>query len=275
MYQKIIVLFLLIINLLSISYSQNCNVFLSEGDSCKYKACIYLENAPRVYQFSRQYQLNYDGAINICPDYDYAYKNKSTPYLKSGDFLTWKKLMDKAVALNPTEHLSYRGWCRFQFFNDYEGAIKDIELLDDLVAYDIGYSQNGTYHLNVAKALCYKRLGQVDKALQVVKEQMNQVNYSVGLFDYLHLGVMHMELGNYDEAVKAFNAQSAENELAENQYYLAQVAVKKSDMEQAKIHLLKAKELYISNRFMFDPYAHQVDKVYLLEIEEALAKYEK
>ena len=273
MYQK--VLFILFLNSLQpVAYSQNCNVFLSEGDTCKYEACRYLENAPRVYQFSRQYQLNYDGAIKICPDYDYAYKNKSTPYLKSGDFLTWKKLMDKAVALNPKEHLSYRGWCRFQFFNDYAGAIKDIELLDDLVAYDIGYSQNGTYHLNVAKALCYKQLGQVAKALQILIEQINQPNYSVGLFDYLHLGVMQLALENYEAAEQAFDAQSAENELAENQYYLAQMAIKKSDKAKAKAHLIKAKDLYLVNRFMFDPYTHQVDKVYLLEIEEALVTYE-
>ncbi len=274
MYQKIILSFGALIISLSVVYGQNCRVFSAEGDNCKYAACVYLENAPSAYQFSRQYQEKYDKAIEICPRYDYAYRNKSTPYLKSGDFLTWKKLMDKAVALNPTEHLSYRGWCRFQFFNDYKGAIKDIEFLDSLVTYDIGYSVNGTYHLNVAKALCYKRLGQVSKAVQILQTHISQPNYSVGLFDYLHLGVMHLEMGNEETAIKAFNAQSIENELAENQYYLAQVAIKKLEMDQAKAHLLRAKELYMEDRFMFDPYSHQVDKVYLLEIEEALAKYE-
>lgn len=271
---KIIALFVFSIISLSIAYSQNCNVFLTEGDTCKYEACIYLENARSVYQFSNYYQENYDAAIEICPDYHYAYKNKSTPYLKSGDFLTWMKLMNKAVELNPKEHLSYRGWCRFQFFNDYEGAIKDIEELDRLVNYDIGYSQNGTYHLNIAKALCYKKIGQFEKALEIMQTQINQPNYSVGLFDYLHLGVLQLELGNLIAAEKAFMTQSEENELAENQYYLGQLFLKKKDITKAKIHLLKAKALYQAERFMFDPYAHQVDKIYFLEIEESLTALE-
>lgn len=263
----------LIFSMLTIStiYSQNCQVFLAEGDTCKYEACIHIENARRVYQFSNYYQEKYDEAIEICPSYSYAYRNKSTPYLKSGDFLTWMNLMNKAVELNPKEHLSYRGWCRFQFFNDYAGAIKDIEELDNLVNYDIGYSQNGTYHLNIAKALCYKKLGQLEKALGVMQTQINQQNYSVGLFDYLHLGVLQLELGDLVAAEQALNAQSVENELAENQYYLGNLFLKKKNVTQAKIHFAKAQELYESERFMFDPYSHQVDKIFLVEIEEALA----
>ena len=62
--------------------------------------------------------------------------------------------MNKAVALDPKEHLPYRGWCRYQFFRDYEGAIQDIERLDSLSKYDIGYSVNAEYHLHIARALC-------------------------------------------------------------------------------------------------------------------------
>ena len=54
-------------------------------------------------------------ALEICPSYHPAYRAKSTAYLKTGDFITWKKLMDKAVELSPEDHLDYRGWCRFQF----------------------------------------------------------------------------------------------------------------------------------------------------------------
>ncbi|WP_321538873.1 tetratricopeptide repeat protein [Flavobacterium piscinae] len=82
------------------------------------------------YQFSKEYQSILNESLKIDSTFDYAYWAKSIAYLKSGDFITWKKLIDKAVDLNPVEYLGYRGWCRYQFFRDYEGAINDIEALE-------------------------------------------------------------------------------------------------------------------------------------------------
>src|SRR5690606_11486794 len=129
----------------------NCEVYKFSGDTLKYKACKKAMEVSGHYQFSKEYQTILDEAIKIDPTFDYAYWAKSIAYLKSGDFITWKTLIDKAVELNANEHLGYRGWCRYQFFRDYKGAIADIEKLDSLVTYDIGQSQNGTYHLNIAK----------------------------------------------------------------------------------------------------------------------------
>ena len=69
----------------------------------KYKdftfACIEAEKTEKLYQFQREFQETLDNSIKICPNFAYAYREKSTAYLKSGDFLTWKKLIDKAVDL--------------------------------------------------------------------------------------------------------------------------------------------------------------------------------
>jgi len=69
-----------------------------------------------------------------------------------------KKMIDKAVELDPEKYLGYRGWCRLQFLRDYKGAIKDIEELKSLVSYDIGACQTGDYHLNIVLTLCYQKL---------------------------------------------------------------------------------------------------------------------
>src|SRR5690606_21534705 len=94
-------------------------------------------------QGARRSQLLFDEAIKLCPGFDFAYYEKSVPYLKRGDFITWRRLMDMAVELNPKRNLGDRGWCRYQFLRDYQGAIQDIEKLDSLVIYDIGFSVNG------------------------------------------------------------------------------------------------------------------------------------
>lgn len=250
----------------------NCQAFKMEGDLLKYKACKQAMKIRGHYQFSREYQSYLDESIAIDSTFDYPYWAKSIAYLKSGDFLGWKPLIDQAVKHNPIKHLGYRGWCRYQFFRDYKGAIADIEELDRLMESDIGYSQNGTYHLNVAKALCLKGLGESDKALLVMQKQV-QANESIdfiGAFDYLHLGVLYLETGQLGQAQNAFKKQAKINDIAENQYYWGLVEKKQNRHKQAVQRFEQALQLYEQEKRMFDPYSHPTDKIYRPEIKKAL-----
>ncbi len=254
----------------SCSFSQNCEAFKYYGDTLQYEACKLAEKRRGHYQFSREYQEALDKAIEKCSYFSYAYRHKSVAYLKSGDFINWKKLIDKAVQYDPAENLGYRGWCRYQFFRDYRGAIDDIERLDSLADYDIGYSINGDYHLHIARALCYKALGEKEKAIQIIENQLRQKDYLVGLYDYLHLGVLYLETDQYEKATQAFNQQSKENELAENQYYLAMAHKKLDQITVFQQCIQKAEQLYLSDRKMFDPYTTPMDKIYFHHIQQAL-----
>ena len=247
----------------------NCEAYKYYGDTLKYKACIKAEERKGHYQFSRAYQTALDKALEIDSTFAYAYRAKSVAYLKSGDFITWKMLMDKAVEYDPKENLGYRGWCRYQFFRDYRGAIEDIERLDSLVNYNIGFSVNGDYHLNIAKALCYKALGEKVKAIQIIQKQMADKKHFAAKYDYLHLGVLYLETGEYQKALSTFKLQSKENEIAENQHYTALTYLALDDKSSAKAHLRKAKELYQKRQRMFDPYTHPMDKIFLEDIEQA------
>lgn len=240
----------------------NCNVFLYRGDTAQYRACQMAEKADRYYQFQREFQLILDSAIAICPRFVYAYREKSVAYLKSGDFLNWKKLIDQAVELDTVGNLGYRGWCRYQFFRDYRGAIADIELLDSLLSYDIGYSVNADYHLNIAKAICYSALNQKEKAVAIMLDQLNSKGYEPGLYDYYQLGVTYVQLGQYPQALEAFEKQSNRNELADNAYYRSKVYKilnKPNDYRQWKE---KALQLYRAGRKLFDPYNRQFNSVF-------------
>ena len=263
---------LLLIPFSGISAEPNCEAYKYMGDMVKYEACKKAMEKKGHYQFSKEYQTIMDESIKIDPTFDYAYSAKSVAYLKSGDFVTWKKLIDKAVELNPKAHLGYRGWCRYQFFRDYEGAIRDIEQLDSLVNYDIGQSQNGTYHLNIAKGLCYKAVGEKEKAIRIIEDQikLNMEEDFIGAYDYLHLGVLYLETNEFQKALAAFENQSEHNELAENQYYsaLAYKALKKE--REAKASLEKAKELYLEGNKLSDPYSSPMDKIFMKDIEEEL-----
>ena len=255
----------------NISTAQNCNVFLYQKDTLQYEACLIAEDAYQYYQYSREYQEILDKAIEKCPHFSFAYRNKSTAYLKSGDFITWKYLIDKAVEYDFRENIGYRGWCKFQFFRDYQGAIDDIEALEAVSKGNIGYSAGGQYHLKVAKALCYKQLGNIDKAISIMEQYMIDSTNQISVFDHLHLGVMYLETGTYDKAITQLNLQSKQNDLAENQYYLALCHQKMGNTDMFTIHITKAKEMYLRNQKMIFHYTEPIDRVYLEEMDKALS----
>ena len=255
----------------NISTAQNCNVFLYQKDTLQYEACLIAEDAYQYYQYSREYQEILDKAIEKCPHFSFAYRNKSTAYLKSGDFITWKYLIDKAVEYDFRENIGYRGWCKFQFFRDYQGAIEDIEALEAVSKGNIGYSAGGQYHLKVAKALCYKQLGDIDKAISIMEQYMIDSTNQISVFDHLHLGVMYLETGTYDKAITQLNLQSKQNDLAENQYYLALCHQKMGITDLFTTHITKAKEMYLRNQKMIFHYTEPIDRIYLKEMDKALS----
>lgn len=250
----------------------NCEAFKLSGDLKKYEACQIAEERAGYNQFSFEYQNAFDRALAVDSTFSWAYRYKSTAYLKSGDFITWKQLMDHAVTLDPAAHLDYRGWCRFQFFRDYAGAIEDIERLQSLVSYDIGYSQNGYYHLEIARALCYKGLGNQEKAINIIEKKLLDPDYSPGPYVYLHLGVLYLEKGDFDQSISALKKQENTNDLAENRYYIALAYAKKGEAKAYEENLKLAMEKYTSQLRMFDPYVIQMDKIYLQDLQRQMDK---
>jgi tetratricopeptide (TPR) repeat protein len=251
----------------TIAFSQpNCNVYLYNRDTLQYNACKSVEEVP-YYQYTRKYQERYDKALEICPYFAHAYASKSTAYLKSGDFVTWKYLIDKAVQYDTLEHIGYRGWCRYQFFRDYKGAISDIEYLEKRKkSINIGFSAAGDYHLIVAKAICYSAINDKKKAIEILENLFANTKYAAGEFDFYQLGVTYFQIKDYKNAQKYFDKQSAKNELAENKYYKAKIAKIKGDQLLYQSEIKEAIRLYKANQNMTNPYTEHFNKVYLSTI---------
>ena len=252
-------------------HAQNCNFYLLEGDTCQYEACKIAEPRNIHYQYSKEYQEICDEAIAHCPEYAPAYSHKSTAYLKSGDFVTWEYLMGKAVDLAPQDYLAYRGWCRYSFFLDYQGAIDDLERLESLIGYETGYSSEGDYHLQVARALCYKGLGNKEKAIALLETYLQKSNGDGRLYNNLHLGVLYLETGQIGKAKTAMKKQLEINDLAEAHYYMALIYKAENDSNSARTHLNLAKTQYEAGLRMRHDYTHHMDKIYLVQIDSALS----
>lgn len=262
------------------AFSQpNCNAYKWMGDSTQYKACTFTEKRiGRYYQFSREFHKMMDSALAICPHFAYAWREKSAAYVKSGNFLEWKKLIDKAVELEPAVYLPVRISLRYKFFADYKGALKDLEELAQKTNGNVGQSSNGTYHLNVVKALCLKALGKRIEAISVLEAHFKNEPTNRSLYDYLHLGVLYLETGNLPKALEYLEKQIATYTFAENHFYLALCYKQSRELDKFRIHLLKAQELMLLRKCIFDEYNELFDQVYLdqiikeIKVAEGLSK---
>ncbi|WP_431612323.1 tetratricopeptide repeat protein [Chryseobacterium sp. 'Rf worker isolate 10'] len=260
-FQRYYLSFLLLIVYTNTIAQVNCNAV--EGENCK-KACELYNWASDLQGYAAS-QEGFDKAIELCPDFSRAYMEKAVPYLKNGDFVAWKILIDKAVALDPQMHLGYRGWTKFQFLRDYKGAIQDLEGLKKYYPGDLGRSQNGDYNLDVVRAMSYSALGQKEKAAGIIEKLLAARGYVKGMFDHYQLGVTYFELGRYDKALENFEKQSKEYNFAENIYFKSKVSkIRNKDYLDLKMLALQT---YDEGKTMKDVYTHHFNKIYREEIE--------
>ncbi|GAA4385611.1 hypothetical protein [Hymenobacter koreensis] len=230
---------------------------------------MYLQ-AIEFPQGSIQSQVYFDRAIAACPTFAYSYHEKSVPFLKRGDFQTWKQLMDVAVQLQPDRYLGDRGWCRFKFVHDYRGALLDLQRLQTLTNNQPGQSGDGSYDLRMVAGLCQRELGDLRGALATFDLCIadNTKQDRVGIYDYLHRGTTKLRLGEYTGALADFARQRTVNErLAETYYYTALAHYKRHETKAAITQLQTAKALWQQKHRLNDPYVSMPDEVSMHDID--------
>lgn len=270
--KKNIFLFIVILLLVAkLDAQPNCNAY--PEPICK-EACNLAWEADSFPQGSKRSQELLSKSIELCPTFAYSLNEIGVPYLKQGLLKEWKEWVDKAVALEPQTYLVNRAWSQFSYLRNYEAALKDLNRLYELRnTFELGYSGSGEYPLQLIRAICYQKTGDVNKAIEIMEQLTQSKNYSQGLFDYFHIGIAYLEARQLDKAKAAFDKQNEENELAETAYYYANIFNLKNKKNKQEEMLLRAKELYKKERIMKNKYYHYVDKVFKSDIEEALLEF--
>ncbi|KPE51463.1 hypothetical protein [Chryseobacterium indologenes] len=262
-FQRYYLSFLLLIVYTNTIAQVSCNAV--EGEDCK-KACE-LYSWDSDIQVSRASLEGVDKAVELYPDFSHTYKEKSVPYLKNGDFVTWRILINQAVALDPKRNLGYRGWYRIEFLTDYNEAIQDPEELKKYDYDDLGRSKNSNYNLNIVRALSYRESDQKekDKTFGNIGNLSPSKNYFKGLYGHYQLGVTYFELGRYDQALTNFEKQSKAYEFAENIYFKSKVSkIRNKDYLDLKVLALNT---YDEGKIIKDAYTHHFNKVYRTQTE--------
>jgi len=268
---KAFALISLLFTALSVHSQPNCNAYTGE---CR-KACEVFNQSERLNQGSLRAHVLFDSAIQLCPTFAFAWHEKSVGYLKNGEFLQWRKYMDEAVKLSPNIFLSNRGWCRFKFLHDYEGALADLQENKRINKNNNAWSNDGDYDLTVVMALCYRELGETEKALALFKEYfyekevVKSTGLGTGAYDYLHYGVTLMKAGKKNEAAAAFKKQISVYEQFPDTYYYLALLLPKSDPGYQS-NLLTALSYMEAGYSRKDPYCEALDEVYPSDLKKAL-----
>ena len=276
--KKICLLLCLCLTALITNGQENCGIYT---DSICSLACRLRNLSSSFPQGSRKSQEYLDSAIRLCPDMADAWREISVPYLKRGDFVTWRKYIDKAIVLQPARTLDIRGWCRFKFLRDYEGALEDLKKFDSLTHFASKHTGDGTYSLNVVMALCERELGNYSAAALYFSRGVDSIFYTkgkdfIGLFDFLHRAVLKLRQQDYTGALSDLRQQEKLcKNYVETSYYKGIAYRGLGKQKLAKQQFENAARLYKEGFHMTDVYCEMLDAVYPSDVEEALGDCKK
>lgn len=168
------------------------------------KGEAYLDEKEQIASIYRlKGQLYADTALMINPKSAEVYRHRAVPFLKNGDFETWIKYIDKAVALDPIKVTDYRAFCKAIFIKDYEGAIKDFDAAQKIKGNEINFVMDHTYEF--FKSLCYLEMGDFASAKDMMQKSVNWQLKNKTLewthyVDLFYLGVIYWELKDVEKA---------------------------------------------------------------------------
>jgi tetratricopeptide (TPR) repeat protein len=193
--------------------------------------------------FSYEGQTIADSALTIDPTNARLWQQKSMPYLKNGDFMSWRKFINKAVDNDPERYLAYRGFCAMIFVKDYESALLDFERIQKLKPSGAVYEMD--HSVDFWRGLCYLELGKLDSARIFMEKSLK---YQLDLRsaewahynDFFYLGVIHYELNDITKAQYYMDASLKNyNEFPDAHFYKALILNKLGKSGEALDHLVQ------------------------------------
>lgn len=185
---------------------------------------------------------------------------------KAGDFHTGFKYLNKAVELNPTSHLGYRGWIRLRKIRDYDNALVDFDRLDSLTPnfVDAPWGED----IDFLRGECYFGKKDYQKAIELFNRNIaNQKEDWADVQSFVYLGLCEYELGNYEKSISEFERALKQSEYVPESFFgMAKAYQKLGQIEKAKENILKAENNIHYKRD--DVYNEFLNEIYMSEIQE-------
>lgn len=195
----------------------------------------YVYRCADTYDFNLpEYQSCLDSGLAIDSTVAYLWQQKAMPYFKQMKYSVGMQYLDKAVKYDEERWLSYRGFIKCIFQNDYKGAITDFEKC--ITQYGNSFEMDHTYSFYIG--LSYLQLNKFELAEKVLQSTVDGAKRVFGKahhLDVFYLAISKYELKKWNEAIPIFDeALNDYPNFSEAQYYKALCLIKLQKYKLAK-----------------------------------------
>ncbi len=228
-------------------------------------------------QPSNLYRIYKDSAINAQKSKVDYIQRLSYSYKKVGDHIKAMEVLNKAVTKDTANGkagvLQYRAWTLLYFYRDYEGTIRDVDLIEKITKkkYTICWGEPCGLH----KGQALYKLGKYKEAItefKKVNEQEEKLGFDISgnHLVFFYMGRCYAELGEDKSALECFEkAQKGSYNMFTEAYYQMGLIHKKNDSLEKALQLFeKAKEL--EGYKMAEPYIERFDEVFPYMIDKEI-----
>jgi tetratricopeptide (TPR) repeat protein len=236
----------------------------------------YHEISNYFLQPSELYRTFKDSALIVQPgNVDYR-QRLSYSYKKVGEHIKAMKVLNKAVEIDiangKPDVLQYRAWTLLYYYKDYEGTVKDVNLIEEITgnAYNTCWGEPCGFHKGQALYKLKKYKDAID-ALNLVNTEEEKLgfdtkdNYKI----FFYIGRCYAELEAYDKAIENYQkALTSVDKFPEAYYQLGLVYKTLGETSLARINLELAHKFLIYS--INEPYVERLDELFLYRIEDAL-----
>lgn len=256
-------------------FSQNFESFKNLNETQKKEVLKIVQEDSQASLFSIKHQKNLDKLLEFMPNEAYLWQQKAMPLFKQRKYELGMQYLDKAVALDKTNHYrEYRAFIKCVFQKNYKEALQEFQDLskvrEDGIVMDHFYS--------FWMALCYLQLNDFEQAkLSLDKTIAFGKEHSISNpYEFFYQGIVAFETGKYQDAIAYFDQSLKEYpNFSDTKYYKAIALVKVNRLEEGRQLLTESKTdfkngyTFNEGNSLYEAFPYQVS-AYLFEYTETL-----
>ena len=229
-------------------------------------------------QPSELYRKYKDSALMVQPNNVEIRQVLSYSYKKVGEHIKAMEVLNKAAEIDITKGradvLQYRAWTLLYYYRDYEGVVRDVDLIEEIT--NNPYNSCWGEPCGLLKGQALYKLNKFQKAIEtfeIVNFEEEKLGFDGNFLVSFYMGRCYAEMEEYDKAILYFEkSMGSIKRFPEAFYQLGLIYRKLNNDEKANKNFALAKE-YIRYS-MNEPYIERFDEVFEYMIDDELNDYQ-